>query len=58
MSDEIKTLVDRRWSEYGIEAGRGAESADAALVTSLTGSTSGRLNPDGKRRGGVTSGIP
>ena len=58
MTNEVKALVDRRWSEYGIDAGPGAETPDAPLVTSLTGSTSGRLNPDGKRRGGVTSGIP
>jgi len=27
MSDEIRTLVDRRWSEYGIEAEPGADGA-------------------------------
>jgi 4-hydroxy-3-polyprenylbenzoate decarboxylase len=41
MSDEIRALVDRRWSEYGIRF----PVREAALVTSLTQAAANRLNP-------------
>jgi 4-hydroxy-3-polyprenylbenzoate decarboxylase len=55
MTPEVRDLVDRRWAEYGIALdpsarnGRMRQSfaAPVSTVTSLTGTPSPRLNPDG-----------